>query len=135
MPLPQQKLREIVFQVLYCKDFGCNDMGGVFAIIGPLFKVSKRAVKEAIERVGEIALHLQEIDGFIAKNSKEYSFDRITGIEKNILRLGVYELLYDQRIPKMGAIKEAVRLCRKFGTRDSAHFINAILDAIYHAKK
>lgn len=131
MSLPQQKFREIVFQILYCQDFGCTDEEAIGQLLMPLLSVTKKSIKTAALRAASVSEHLAEIDAIIAQNSRSYSFERISRVEKNVLRLGLYELLYDQEMPKKAAIAEAIRICRKFGTRESANYVNAILDAIY----
>ncbi|HSX14156.1 MAG TPA: transcription antitermination factor NusB, partial [Chlamydiales bacterium] len=68
---------------------------------------------------------LSEIDEKISLYSTDYAFERISLVEKTILRLGIFEL---ERLPPPIAIAEAIRLTRKFGTPESAQFVNAILD-------
>lgn len=131
MPLPPQKFREIVFQILFSAEFdpdGSNDTA--LMLMGEL-KVTKRAVMEARERASQVLARLAEIDEKISGASHEYQFDRISSAEKCALRLGLFELLYDPSLPPKVAIAEAIRLTRKFGTPESAHFVNAILDAVY----
>ena len=72
-----------------------------------------------------------DIDEQIAKETHSYEFKRIYSIERNILRLGVYEMLYDDQVPPKVAIAEAMRLGKKFGTPASVAFINAIMDHLY----
>lgn len=131
MSLPQQKFREIVFQILYSKDFGCEEKDEVVSLLMPVLKATKKAIKLASDRAAAIASALPEMDELIAKQSIAYDFNRISRVERNVLRLGLFELIHDPGIPPKVAIHEAVRLCRKFGTRESAHFINAVLDGIY----
>jgi N utilization substance protein B len=69
----------------------------------------------------------------IAETSKEYELNRIPRVERNLLRLGAYEICYSDVPPKV-AINEAVRLTKKFATDESGNFINAILDAIFKKK-
>jgi N utilization substance protein B len=130
MPLPQQKFREATFQILYSADFGLDSEGIVFFMMGEL-KTTRKEILKARGRVEEILEKLPEIDELITTASKEYSFERIARVEKTILRLGLYELLFDLSIPQKVAIAEAIRLCRKFGTPESSQFVNAILDGIY----
>jgi transcription antitermination protein NusB len=75
--------------------------------------------------------HLEEIDLMISNTSHSYAFERIQSVERNVLRLGVFELFFDPSIPPKVAIAEAMRLARKFGTKESAVFVNAILDTLY----
>ena len=131
MPLPPQKFREIVFQILYSSDFPAFDGEETALMLMGELKVTKRTVGLARDRVAEIGAKLSEIDEKISSASTEYSFERISRVEKSILRLGLYEILYDDAIPPLVAIAEAIRMTRKFGTPESAHFVNAILDQIY----
>ena len=133
MALPPQKFREIVFQMLYSRDFEAGDEGEMIPFLMEELKVTRRSMLEAEARVCAILAKRSEIDERIRPVSKEYSFERISRVEKSILRLGVFEILYDDSIPPKVAISEAIRLCRKFGTPESSHFVNAILDAVFHA--
>ena len=81
--------------------------------------------------MNELKKHKDEIDQSITTHSKEYEFDRIPRVEKNLIRLGVFEMKYSKETPPKVAISEAIRLARKFATHESAKFVNAILDAIY----
>ncbi len=131
MALSQQKFREIVFQVLYSSDFAdIRDEDMIPFIMGQLL-VTKKAVGLAIQRKQAIQKNLLEIDRQIAEVSEAYAFERIPRIERNILRLGVFELFYDEKIPPKVAMAEAIRLSRKFATPEGATFVNAILDALY----
>lgn len=130
MPLPLQKFREAVFQILYSQDFISGFEETISFMMGEL-KTTRRAMRDAKTRVEEIVARFSEIDPQIAAASTEYRFERISRVEKAILRLALFELLFDPSIPPQIAIGEAVRLCRKFGTPESAHFVNAILDGIY----
>lgn len=131
MAVPQQKFREIVFQMLYSYVLSCPDEDEIENLIMKELSVTKKTVKMALDKVKAILSQQKEIDDLIAKASLSYSFERIQTVEKNILRLGVYELFYDDEIPPKVAISEALRLARKFATPESATFINALLDHIY----
>ena len=131
MSLPPQKFREIVFQIIYSADFPTPDTEATALMLMGELKVTKKSVCQAGERASEVASKLPEIDAKISAASTEYSFDRISRVEKAILRLGLYEMLYDPSIPPLVVIAEAIRLTRKFGTPESAQFVNAILDRIY----
>ncbi len=131
MSLPQQKFREIVFQILYSWDFTAIEERDVVSFFMPLLNVTKKTVKLAFLKASSITPHLKAIDELISKHSIGYSFERISRVERNVLRLGLFELLYDTDMPDKVAISEAIRLCRKFGTRESAGYVNAVLDGIY----
>lgn len=131
MAIPQQKFREIVFQLLYSADMGHGNAEDIMQLLMKELSVTKKTVKEALERVHLIQKKLAAIDEDIRKTSQSYSFERIQSVERNILRLGVFELFHDETIPPKVAIAEAMRLARKFGSPESASFVNAVMDALY----
>ena len=131
MSLPPQKFREIVFQILYSHGFEPDEREEIVPFMMNELKVTRRVMHDAHDRMHQVLTKQDEIDLKIAAESTEYSFDRISGVERTILRLGVFEILFDATIPPKVAIAEAIRLCRKFGTPESAHFVNAILDGVY----
>lgn len=130
MDLPRQKFREVVLQLLYSEDFSKSD-ADLIELLEEELKISKEGLLLAHERVSNIQKELPDIDKKIGSSSASYNIERIGKVELNILRLGAFELLFDEEIPPKVVMAEAIRLCRKFGTRDSANFINAILDKIY----
>lgn len=131
MSLPAQKFREAVFQMLYSFDIGHGGEDDMIDLIMQELAITKKTAKEAFLRTQKIREKLPEIDAMISKTSISYTFERIQSVERNILRLGLYELFFDNIIPSKVALAEALRLARKFGTRESASFVNAILDALY----
>lgn len=135
MAVPTQKFREIVFQMLYSFDLGKSSDESMIELLSHELEVPKKTVREAQSRVHEIRSHQKTIDNKIGATSQSYSFERIQTVERNILRLAVFELLYDSTIPHKVAIAEAIRLAKKFATKESSLFINAILDAIYKASQ
>lgn len=135
MSIPMQKLREIIFQMLYSYDTGKADQEDMIELMMKELAVPRSSVVTAQQKVEEIQAIFPELDSMIAGASLSYTFDRIPKVERNILRLGVYELFFSPDIPSKVAISEAVRLTRKFSTPEAANFVNAILDTLYKAKK
>jgi transcription antitermination protein NusB len=131
MAIPQQKFREIVFQLLYSKDISQSSGDEIAFLVMKELSVTRKTVKEAQQKVDKILENRSEIDQLISSTSTSYRFERIQSIERNVLRLGVYELLFDDTIPPKVAIAEAIRLSKKFGTPESATFVNALLDGIF----
>jgi N utilization substance protein B len=73
---------------------------------------------------------LTEIDGCIERCSKHWRIDRISVIDRNVLRMAVYELLYRLEIPYRVVIDEAIEIAKTFGTADSGAFVNGLLDEL-----
>lgn len=135
MAIAPQKFREIVFLLLYSADFHNDQEEVLISIIMAELNVTKKGVRDAIKIKDQILEKQKEIDIKIQSSSKSYLFDRILGVERNVLRLAVYELLFSQSVPPKVAITEAIRLTRKFATPEAATFVNAVIDAIYIASK
>lgn len=81
--------------------------------------------------VKNIISHLPELDRLISKYAKNWELHRIAVVDKNILRMGIFELLYTEDIPPKVSINEAVELAKIFGDLDSPKFVNGILDSVY----
>ncbi|MGI8437648.1 MAG: transcription antitermination factor NusB [Chthoniobacterales bacterium] len=75
-------------------------------------------------------LHLPEIDERITRYCENYEFRRISAVDRNVLRLGIYEMFYRDDIPPVVSIKEAIELAKEFGGSDSGRFVNGILDRV-----
>ena len=124
-------MREVVFLLLYCLDLSQPEEDELVKLVSKELKVAKSRVKYCLERVRKIQTHQKEIDEKITDVTKSYQFERIHWVERNILRLGIFEMFYDDEIPPKVAIVEAIRLGKKFGTPASIAFINAIMDHLY----
>jgi N utilization substance protein B len=134
MAISPQKLREIIFQLLYSSDFAGTSDEEMVALCMKELRVSKQVMRQALVVKQAVLAKQTEIDEAIAHYSKSYDFERIPRIERNILRLGVFELLYAENLPAKVAIAEAIRLTRKFATPEAGSFVNAILDALYQER-
>lgn len=131
MALSQQKFREIVLQVLFSFDIAKADEALMIQLMSSQLEISKKNVRFALEKVKQIIEKIDEIDDSIRSVSTSYNFERIHAVNKNILRIGLFELFFDPTIPPKVVIAEAIRLSRKFSSLESANFVNAILDHFY----
>jgi N utilization substance protein B len=77
-----------------------------------------------------VLTHKAEIDSILKKNAKHWRLDRMASVDKNILRIGAFELCYCPDIPPKVAINEALELAKKFCGGESGAFVNGILDAV-----
>jgi transcription antitermination protein NusB len=74
--------------------------------------------------------HLPEIDERIRRYCENYEFHRISAVDRNVLRLAIYEMLYRDDIPPVVSINEAIELAKTFGGGESSRFVNGILDRV-----
>ncbi len=74
--------------------------------------------------------HRDAIDEHIKKHCRNWDFNRIAVVDRNVMRLGIYEMLYREDIPPVVSINEAVDIAKKFSTEESGKFVNGILDRV-----
>lgn len=128
--------RSIILQSLYEWDFhGKND--------GILNKIVERNIKnfatgleekEFIKKLSEgIEKNIQRIDKIIEKTAPEWPLEQISTLDRNALRIGLFELLYSDKkeVPPKVAINEAIELAKVFGGESSGRFINGVLGTVY----
>lgn len=126
----RRKSREFALQVLYQLNITKQDaiqvltqFEGHFLSDGEADEFLKRLVLGVLE-------HFPELDRLIEKYSENWRLDRINIIDRNILRMALFELLYCEEIPPKVTINEAIDLGKRYGSEDSGSFINGILDRI-----
>ncbi len=126
----RRKSREAALQVLYQWDVTRRDREKGLSRFKEHFlpKEEKDPFLEAI--VQGVLDHRLEIDRLIERYSENWSLDRIASIDRTILRIAIFELLYREDIPPKVALNEAVDLGKRFGSENSGGFINGILDRI-----
>jgi transcription antitermination factor NusB len=127
----RRKARELAVQVLFHLEFSSDVPGEAFDLICQNFD-SRETVRHFSR---ELALGVCEkrevLDKLIRRSSKNWRLERMPYIDKCILRLAVYEILFMKDIPPKVSIDEAVEMGKKFGSEDSGSFINGVLDDIY----
>ena len=129
--MTRRELREEIFKLLfmvefYSKEEMAEQVKSYFEDF-PEKEISEKDHSYIEEKYENICAVLPEIDEKIAGAAKGWKLERIGKSDLSILRLGVYEMLYDDDIPVGVAINEAVELAKSFGENESASFINGIL--------
>ncbi len=128
--------RSIAMQSLYEWDFYGKRPEDLEKIVEKNIK-EFGAGMEKIEFVWQIIKgvieHMAQIDKIIEKSAPEWPIDQITIIDRNVLRIGLYELIYENKeeVPPKVAINEAIELAKTFGGDSSGKFINGVLGTIY----
>jgi len=130
--------RSIALQTLYEWDFSGGKKAGIEELLkrnteefGPGIE-DDYFVKELINGVLE---NKEKIDEIIVKTAPEWPLEQINLIDRNVLRIGIYELLFGKReeVPPKVAINEAIELAKSFGGETSGKFVNGVLGTIYRA--
>jgi N utilization substance protein B len=123
------RAREVAMQVLYQDDLNPDRQPGE----EQTFVVSRLQAPELVEFANSLIAGVRrnrtELDALLAQTADHWSLERMAATDRNVLRLGAYEILYADT-PGRVAINEAVELAKRFGTRQSAQFVNGILDRL-----
>jgi len=126
----RRKSREFALQVLYHWDITGQDASRTLVQFEDHFSPSP-GIDEFAERVVLGVLeHREEIDRLIERYSENWRLDRMTPIDRNLLRMATFEFLYCDEIPPKVTLNEAIDLGKRFGSEESGSFINGILDQI-----
>ena len=126
----RRRSREFALQVLYQLEITKQDALRTLAQFQEHFSegVERDAFVERL--VLGVSEHRKEIDRLIERYSENWRLDRMNMIDRNILRMGAFELLYCEDIPPKVTLNEAIDLGKRYGTDESGSFINGILDRI-----
>jgi len=92
-----------------------------------------RLYAEALVRI--VARQRPEIDGIVQRHLTNWSMGRLSVIDRNILRLGVAEMVFVDDVPPRVTIREMIRLAERYGTTESPRFVNGVLDAVMHDRE
>jgi N utilization substance protein B len=129
--------REAALQFLYQLDANHEQPAALFPQFWALREASgkknepsakTRAFVEQL--VHGVAAHLTDIDARIKKFAANYELHRISAVDRNILRLAIFEMLHCPEVPPVVSINEAIEIAKRFGSEDSGRFINGILDRV-----
>ena len=125
--------RTIAMQTLYEWDFN-GRQADIITLLKENFKqfapdFSDEGFSELL--IKGVMEHLSDIDETIVKYAPEWPLEQITIVDRNVLRLGVYELKFSQDVPPKVAINEAIEVAKGFGGESSGKFVNGVLGAIF----
>jgi N utilization substance protein B len=125
------KARERALQALYQIDVAATDLDEALSRFWRSFEPVEREVMAlAEELVRGVARHRREIDDAIEGVSQNWRLDRMARVDRNILRLAVFELAHRSDAPVNVVIDEAIELGKKYGSESSGAFVNGVLDRI-----
>ena len=126
----RRKARELALQMLYQHDLSGNTPEAIVTTFEDLQK-SKPITREFATRIFQGTVdNLSKIDDMIAQQAENWRLSRMAVVDRNIIRMSIYEFLHEEDTPKLVIIDEAIEIAKKFGTQKSSQFINGILDGI-----
>ncbi|MCP4872287.1 MAG: transcription antitermination factor NusB [Proteobacteria bacterium] len=122
--------REQALQVLYQLDLHTGDVEQALALWWQAEPADPDVVEFAGAVVRGVREHLDRIDTLLGAASTNWKVSRMSYVDRNILRLGTFEILEMEDVPTMVSINEAIELGKRFGTTESGSFINGVLDRV-----
>ena len=124
--------RELALKFLYQFELNGGDLDEQIKLFLERNSSQEDVVNFMKELVVSLIDKMEEIDEIIQKFSDHWILDRMTVIDRNILRMGACELLFNFSTPPKVVINEAIDIAKKYGNEDSPEFINGILDKVYN---
>jgi N utilization substance protein B len=131
----RRRSRELALQALFYMDMSNQASEASLERFCSNFNPPHSARPFFIKIVRGVLQHWPKIDNLIEQFSKNWRIGRMSYVDRNILRIAVYELLYCGEIPSKVTINEAIDIAKKFGTAESGAFINGIIDSIRLAQE
>ncbi len=129
--MKRRKAREHALQILFQLDIRSEKPSAtVLKHFWAEYQPDEEVKVFAEEIVKGTSKHLDKINKLIHGCAKNWSLDRMSVVDRNILRMAVYEILYRLDIPTSVTINEAIEIAKKYGTDESGSFVNGILDSV-----
>lgn len=127
---PNTLAREAALQCLYALEQGAGDVEELLEQLRTEKEYPASVLNRAARLVEGCRASRGPLDELIARHAANWTIDRMPIVDRNILRLGLHEMLHEADVPAIVSIDEAVRLAHKYGSEESCSFVNAILDRI-----
>ena len=132
-PNPRRDGREAAIQFLFsidARETSEAELHEQFSEFWQLRQANEKVQGFAESIITETLKHLEQIDCLITDRLDNFEFDRLNKVDRNILRVGVFEVCFADYIPRAAAINEAIEIAKRFGTEESSKFVNGVLDRI-----
>ena len=126
----RRKSRELALQALFDMDMSQNNSEERIELFCRNFTPSNKVLPFFQGLILGVKKNKNEIDSLIEKFSSNCKISRISCVDRNVMRIAVYEMLYCEDIPSKVSINEAIEIGKKYGAEDSGSFINGILDSV-----
>jgi N utilization substance protein B len=129
----RSRAREVALQLLYQRDLNRNAPRADVERFARERLRDPAVVPFSLGLVDGVAAHAEEIDRRLGEAAENWRLPRMAAVDRNVLRLGAYELLFTPQTPPNVALDEAIELARRFGSADSPAFVNGVLDRLRRA--
>ena len=129
----KRQARIITLQAIYAQELNGSELDDTCKFMMDTGNQPSEDIVNYVKHLSNLVfMHTLEADKLIKDRSKNWDFDRITIIDKLILRMAVVEMIHIDEVPPKVSIAEGVEIAKQFSTEDSSSFINGILDSVYN---
>jgi transcription antitermination protein NusB len=126
----RRKARELALQMLFQHDIAGNDPSEIIETFEDIQRVRPN-IREFAIKVFRGTLEKQaDIDKILVEQTENWRIERMAVVDRNLIRMAIYEMLYLDDTPKLVILDEAIEIAKRFGTNKSSQFINGILDGV-----
>lgn len=122
--------REAALRVLFQVEVGRDDVDAAIAYNASELALDEKDLRFTEKLVRGVVKHRAELDKLLNSYAVDWTVERMAYVDRNVLRLAAFEMLYDDETPASVAINEAVELAKRYGTDESGKFVNGILGNI-----
>lgn len=127
----RSKAREVTLHILYEIEISKIEVMLAFKVYLENNPQRQEVIDFSTSLIEGVTKNLAQLDSLIKKYVKNWEIDRMAVIDRNILRMACFELLFLEEVPPKVSINEAIELAKRFGDLDSPRFVNGVLDKIY----
>jgi len=124
--------RELALQMLYQHELAGADIGTMLTSFDELLQAPEAVREFAVSLASGVISKLPELDSRLVDQADNWRLERMAAVDRNILRLALYELLFAADTPAAVVIDEAVEIAKRFGSERSSQFVNGVLDGFLH---
>lgn len=124
----RHQARMMAVQFLFQRDFNQDDLESALDIFWQNQDPPQKARDFAETLIRGVLEHREQIDGMLQEYASNWEINRMGAIDRNVMRMAIYEMLYCMDIPPVVSINEAVDIAKEFSSLQSGHFVNGILD-------
>ncbi len=128
----RRRARELALQVLFHLEYSDDEPEEAFRLVNDNFEMARVATGFSRTLVQGVCDHKSTLDRIISSSSSHWRLERMARLDRSILRLATFEMIYLEEIPPRVSLDEAVELGKRFGSEDSSRYINGVLDNIYN---
>lgn len=128
--MKRREVRELALKVLYAHDIGKNDVNYIMERLFIEENTEEGGREFCRSLVAGVLANLKPIDDLIEKYTTDWPLDRMAAVDRNLMRIALFEFLFTEGVPGAVAVNEAIEVAKSYGSDESPRFINGILGNI-----